>query len=363
MEYRPLPAASLCYHYVKQQTTLLLMHRRIFNLIFPILLVLSLQLDALPSFAQAGSAYDLIAAVNQLRTSNGLASLEADSALFTAAQVQSDYQASIASFTHSGEGGSSPGSRAAAAGYGGSGVTENIAGGMDLSPSGAVSIWLRDALHTNTMLGNYTDVGAGAALSGGVVYYTLLVGNRGGAANVPAVPAAPAPQIATATPSAAGAPPPVEIIPPIQTSTPDAQGSIYHVVQPGENPVSIAEAYGIDLGTFLAQNDLIQNPLIFPGDTLIIRLAPTATPTIETTPTRIPTRTPRPTREPTFTPTALPPSQTPTQSPAEASPTPPATGLWTAGALWNDPLLWAIGVLALTGFLLIVVGSILKRGT
>jgi hypothetical protein len=141
------------------------MQRRFLLLVIPLLMLLPLLFAASPSLAQAGSPYELIATVNQLRSTNGLGALNADGALMAAAQSQSDYQASIGSFTHSGEGGSTPRERAVAAGYGSSGVTENIAGGMDLSPGGAIAIWSRDALHTNTMLGNYTDIGASAAPS------------------------------------------------------------------------------------------------------------------------------------------------------------------------------------------------------
>lgn len=338
------------------------MQRRFLLLVIPLLILIALIIVASPSLAQAGNAYDLIAAVNQVRSNNGLAALNADGALMAAAQAQSDYQASIGSFTHSGEGGSTPRDRAVAAGYGGSGVTENIAGGMDLSPGGAVGIWSRDALHTNTMLGNYTDIGAGVAVANGVVYYTLLVGNQGGAAGAaPVQLPTTAPGAASPAPGATSAPP-VEIPSAILTSTPDAEGSIYHVVQPGENPVSIAQAYNIDLGTFLAQNDLIQNPLIFPGDKLVIRLAPTATATLDATPTRIPTRTPRPTRTATLSPTAPPPTRTPTETVLPSSPTPTPPDPLSAAGMVNDPLVWAIGVLALTGVLLIVVGSVLKRG-
>jgi uncharacterized protein YkwD len=337
------------------------MQRRFLLLVIPLLILLALLFAASPSRAQAGSAYDLIAAVNNLRSSNGLGALNADGALMAAAQVQSDYMAYIGSFTHSGEGGSTPRDRAVAAGYGGSGVTENIAGGMDLSPGGAISIWSRDALHTNTMLGNYTDIGAGVANSGGVVYYTLLVGNSGGASSAPPAQVATSAPGVTSPPAGSTAAPPAQPTTPFLTSTPDAEGSIYHIVQPGENPVSIAQAYEIDLGTFLAQNDLIQNPLIFPGDKLVIHLAPTATATLDVTPTRVPTRTPRPTREPTSTPT-LQPTRIPTVALPTLTPTPTPLDPLSAAGMVKDPLVWAIGVLALTGLLLIVVGSVLKRG-
>jgi hypothetical protein len=112
-------------------------------------------------------------------------------------------------------------------------------------------------------------------------------------------------------------------LPPVQaqaiTSTPNPDGSIVHIVQDGENLASIAEAYGVTMASIRGMNGMAPTSnLIFPGQTLIIRLPlpPTETPTLTPSiprPTRtptleVPTRTPRPTRTPT--PTLL-PSETP----------------------------------------------------
>ncbi len=129
--------------------------------------------------AQAGSASALIGAVNQLRAANGLPPLQVNSILMSIAQGHSNYQASIGSVTHTGPGGSRPRDRAAAAGYGGGGtifISENIAGGANLSVSEVISWWQGDAPHLNTMLGSqYVDVGAGVAVSGNYVYYLSLI--------------------------------------------------------------------------------------------------------------------------------------------------------------------------------------------
>lgn len=107
----------------------------------------------------------------------------------------------------------------------------------------------------------------------------------------------------------------------IVTNTPMADGSIVHIVREGENLASIAEAYGVSMADIRGMNGMAPTSnLIFPGQTLIIRLPlpATATPTLTPTvprPTRtptplVPTRTPAPTR--TVTPTLIP---TPTPNP------------------------------------------------
>ena len=128
----------------------------------------------------SASAYDVIAIVNQVRASNGLAPFTVNAALMASAQAHSDYMASSGSISHTGSGGSSPGSRAAAAGFSGS-VVENIYGGMGATPQQVVGWWQGDSLHLNTLLSTRHDsAGAGVATSGGVVYYTLDVGSLSG---------------------------------------------------------------------------------------------------------------------------------------------------------------------------------------
>jgi LysM repeat protein len=244
-----------------------------------------------PAAAQGSAAEDLIAAVNELRASNSLPALAVDDILMSVAQEHSDFQASIGSVTHTGPDGSRPGNRAAAAGYGGGepiSVSENIAGEADLSPSGAVSLWQGDPLHLDTMLGSeYEDIGAGVAVSGDIVYFTIVVGSVAG------------PQ---------SGPDPVEGDSPVLVGSAAADGSVTHEVQAGETLIGIAVAYGMTVAELQEMNDLGANTFIYPGDKLLI--APPFTPTPTLTPTATPTP-PRPTRRP-------PPSPTSTPAPALA---------------------------------------------
>lgn len=234
-----------------------------------------------------GDAYQVIALVNQVRASYGLPALQAHSALMAAAQGHSDYQASIGTFTHSGKGGSSPLQRAIAAGYGGGAkvyVSENIYSGNNASPSQAVTWWTGDGIHLQTMINpNATDAGAGVAQNGDTVYYTLLVGYVAGSPGSGAVP-----------PPASGgtkAPTAVPYIP-IVTSTPNPDGSMIHVVQPGQALWNIAAIYNVPLADILTLNGLNENSFIYPGDKILIRKA-AVTPTLEEA--LLPTASPTPT--------------------------------------------------------------------
>ncbi len=227
--------------------------------------------------AQSSQAYDLIAAVNQLRTANGLPPYEINGALMAAAQAHSEYQASIGSATHTGAGGTSVGDRAAAAGYGGGAsirVSENIASGMSFTIQGVVQMWQGDSLHLTTMLStDYQDIGAGVASSGQETYYTINVGY---------IAVNPGNSITPASSTAIYSSPEASMsYAPIQVSTPLADGSIIHEVKEGQALWNIAAIYDIELPDLLQLNKLGSNALIFPGDTLIIRAASnTPTPTL-----------------------------------------------------------------------------------
>ena len=149
--------------------------------------------------------------------------------LMSIAQGHSDYQAAIGQVTHTGAGGTRPRDRAAAAGYGGGAtffISENIAGGTDLSVDEVISMWLGDDPHTQTMLGaNYKDIGAGVAVSNGFVYYTIDVGYVAGSGNY----SPPCCHIHTP-----GGPTPIPIYM-VQTATPNPDGSIVHTVLSGQD--------------------------------------------------------------------------------------------------------------------------------
>lgn len=231
-------------------------------------------------FSAASSPSEVIQLVNQLRKANGLPPYVVNNALMAAAQAHSEYQASLGSITHTGAGGSRPRDRAIAMGYGGGAsvfVSENIAGGSNLTAQNAVQWWQGDAPHLDTMLSpNYRDVGAGVAVSGGVVYYTL---DAGYVANSPA----PAPSDGTTSPgyNPTGTPvPTTEIIIPVAVATPKPDGSIVHVVQQGQTLWRIADTYKVKLDIILALNGLTQDSVIFPGEKLLIKTAD-VTPTSE----------------------------------------------------------------------------------
>jgi uncharacterized protein YkwD len=253
----------------------------------------------LPQTFQVSSAYDLIQAVNDLRASYGLPAYQPNSILMAVAQAHAEYQASIGTVTHYSADGSLPYQRALAAGYAllGGWYSENIMAGFNLSAQGAVDAWMGDAPHQNTMLSStLREVGAGVATLGDKVYYTLDASlSTGGqpAAYTPGITVPP--QIPVASTGT--------VIP----NTPNADGSIIHIVQPGDSLIVIAIAYDVPVDDLLKLNNLQLNSVIRTGQQLTIRPAFTPTPTLPTsTPTRRLTPTSWPTSTAITTPTSTP---------------------------------------------------------
>lgn len=321
-----------------------------------LMLIAAWLVPALPARAapRLVSAADLLAAVNDLRRSYGLAPYKADAALMDAAQGHSQYQASIGGWTHSGPGGSTPKSRAAAAGYGDGAtifVSENVAMGSSFSASEVVQMWMGDSLHQNTMLNpSYTDAGTGVASDGYNTYFTLdagyIAGQAGSGPPVNPTQAAAGTQVAV-----------IPIIMPVVVATPAQDGSITHVVQPGQTLIGIAQAYKIPLNELLSLNKLTISSLIYPQQKLLVQVAqPTATPTATPTGTATNTPTPRPTRTP------RPPTATSPPASATAS---PATHALQATQGVNKPdlqivIIGGIGALILAGVGLMAYGA--RRG-
>ncbi len=301
--------------------------------------------------AQAGDPYALIDAVNNLRIGNGLPPYEIDNTLMSIAQSHSSYQASIGQVTHIGAGGTRPRDRAVAAGYGGGAtffISENIAGGTDLSVDGAISMWLGDDPHIQTMLSpNYQEIGAGVAEADGFVYYTIDAAYVAGGSYSP--PATAKPGGPTALPYYA-----------VQTTTPNSDGSIVHTVMAGQNLTLIAKAYGITVAQLKESNNMTSDAL-YVGDILIIRLGNTPGPTVTPSPTSTPTRAATATRKPTRTPTLTAnPSVTPT---AALAADPVQTDSSPGGEdRLGSILVIAIVVMASGGVILMVVGGVIKRG-
>jgi uncharacterized protein YkwD len=255
----------------------------------------------LPTFS---SGYELIDAVNVLRASHGLAPYQANFILMSVAQAHADYLLSIGTMTHIGDDGSRPFQRALAAGYlvagdlsiGGQ-FSENITGGVGQTAEEAVKIWMGDDIHKYTMLADFLqDAGAGVGVSENTYYYVLDVGRATGGTPVAYTPPAP----------------PVQFTATIVPNTPNSDGSIVHIVQPGDTLGSLSMAYAIPLADILKLNGLTIKSTIYVGQKINIRSAFTPTPTQPTsTPTIPPTRTLLPTSTPTSTSTPIPPTSTP----------------------------------------------------
>jgi LysM repeat protein len=146
-----------------------------------------------------------------------------------------------------------------------------------------------------------------------------------------------------------------------QTSTPNPDGSIVHIVQPGEALWSIAVLYKISLSQIYTLNGLTESSIIIPGEKLVIQQADrTLTPTVDATATLTPTLTIAPTRpRPTAssTPAEIDGVVTPTLS-GRVTPTATAGSGTTRGL---DPMLVIIAIVAVLGTALLLGGSLLRR--
>ncbi len=257
--------------------------------------------------AQAGTPYDLIAGVNNLRQNQGLAPYTIDNFLMGYAQSHSDYMASLGYWTHTRADGTTAFDH---------GIKENVAMGTDMSIQYCIYTVWSDWAHWKTMT-DYENgqVGAGVTISQGIVYYTLNV-LPSGSTYIEEVPS-DASDNTYAQAAQEDTPIPLS---PVATVTPDEDGIIIHTVQYGETLWSISQAYDVPIERILKNSGLSPaTQEVFEGQRLIIQTAtePTATATASPTPdpgTATPTRprptfTPYPTRTPapTGTPTMPPP--------------------------------------------------------
>ncbi len=112
---------------------------------------------------------------NQRRAEYGRPAVRVNSALSTAAQRHSEWQARNATMSHTGSGGSSAGQRIAATGYWACAWAENVAAGQP-DAQRVMSSWMNSAGHRANILGNYREIGVGLAYSsGGTPYWTMVL--------------------------------------------------------------------------------------------------------------------------------------------------------------------------------------------
>jgi uncharacterized protein YkwD len=268
------------------------------------------------------NAYDVIDAVNALRSQHGLPAYNVHAILMQTAQSQANYMAATGQVTHYSADGSRPFQRALAAGYPVAGdlslggfFSENIQAGTDLSAQEAVDAWTGDAPHLNTMLSpNLSDIGAGVAQDGNYYYYVIDAGLASGSSVSYTPPAG-----GTYVPGGGEATIPAAIV-----STPNEMGAVVHVVEPGQTLWQIALAYQVKVEEIRRLNSLGSDNTIYVGQKLLIARAVTPTP-----PTPTPTRTLDPS-----TSTPLPPFEIFTETPSPtitAVPAAPSSG--TAGGI------------------------------
>jgi hypothetical protein len=198
-----------------------------------------------PQTAQAQG--DLLARINGLRGSLGLHGYSLNGALSAAAQNHAAWMAATKQISHYQPGGSTPSTRAAAAGYPSSWVSENIYGGTSASADGAWNFWINSPIHYRGLTNaNYFDVGIGVASAEGWNFYVLVFGNATGAwGSVPASTSGGG--------SARSSGPPTFIV------GWDNDGNIMHEIQDGHTLGDIALIYGYtwaDIPAMLALNEM-----------------------------------------------------------------------------------------------------------
>lgn len=272
--------------------------RRLLNAFFLAVIVAALVFSS--GFAFQGedpqpgiTAYDLISLVNQIRTANGLGALVVNDILMATAQGTAETMAANHMSGHIGD----VSGRVMAAGYGGgvaSWATENFAVG-DQTLSSIQSVWADD-LHMIPMNNpNYCHIGAGVAQVDGITYYVVQAAyssNNAGCSNSGSTGTGTSnvvgsTQIPFTEPTSAVS----QLIIPVQTVTPQADGFIAHEVKAGQTLWAIATAYGVHIEDLMAWNYYIspENQEIYVGQKVYIMSTvgplPSVTPTYAVTPT------------------------------------------------------------------------------
>lgn len=170
------------------------------------------QVDAAPS----QFALQVVALINQERVSRGLAPLGTDVRLFNASEGHTAWMIAHNTFSHRGEGGSTPADRALAAGYRYTALGESLARGhtspemvvrgrtcdryciTSCDSSRRCDGWKQSPAHWRILMGShYRDIGAAymRGYSSRPHWWTVMVGNS----NSPAVPLGSSPPPPTAT--------------------------------------------------------------------------------------------------------------------------------------------------------------------
>lgn len=189
------------------------------KLITLILLAISLYTPPSTTQAQGDSKTWLLSQINALRGQLGLHAYVLNGALGAAAQQHSEYMAATGDVSHTQSNGSTPASRAAANGYMGKFVSENIYGGSIATAADAWGFWVNSSVHYAGLThSRNNEIGIGVAVGEYGTFFTLVFGYGTGvdAPPAPVPPDNPAPNPPAPQPPPATRRPP----PPTQTFTP-----------------------------------------------------------------------------------------------------------------------------------------------
>jgi hypothetical protein len=204
--------------------------KRLITLSLLIIAALALQM---PVHAQ-DAVSDLLSRINGLRSELGIHPYTLNSALSAAAQNQANWMANTGQVSHTQSDGSTPRTRAAAAGYGSTWVSENIYMGTNATAASAWSWWLNSPIHYRGITSSTNfDIGIASATGANGAAFVLVFGNPG---NV-------APVSISSSNSSGGSNASAPSLPSFVVGV-DNLGNIMHEIQPGDTLGDIALIYG-----------------------------------------------------------------------------------------------------------------------
>jgi LysM repeat protein len=222
------------------------------------------------------TAFDLIIAMNTLRTSYGLPALVEDPIIDAVAQSTAEIMAANQMSWHIGD----VRGRLAAAGYGGGSTvwaTENFAVGSGYSIDEIMVIWA-DASHMIPAVNPaYCNIGAGTAKSAnGRTYYVLQAAYTSGKSCGEYIPPAGDTTLPGGSTDLGRVGGVSQLVVPVKIATPDAEGKIIHEVQAGQSFWAIAVAYKITIKDIEFWNNLSRDSKLQIGQRLFIPSSSTA---------------------------------------------------------------------------------------
>jgi LysM repeat protein len=212
------------------------------------------------------SAYELIIAMNTLRVSMGLPALVEDQIINAVASSTAQIMAANQMSWHIGN----VSGRLMSAGYGGGAKvwgTENFAVGGSHSIDTIMVAWADPSHMIPAVNPAYCHVGAGTAkAANGMTYYVLQAAYISGKSCGAYTPGGGAP----AQPGTNPVPGVPQIIVPVKIAKPDAEGKVFHVVEPGQSFWAIAVAYQVTIRDIEIWNNISKETKLQIGQKLFI---------------------------------------------------------------------------------------------